>query len=64
VITQGEKPISSTPDQSGDPAHSDGPPTLPRWVKLLAVATVVAVVVLILAMLLMGGEHGPGLHGG
>ncbi len=37
-------------------------PGLPRWVKLLALGTVVVVAVLIVAMLLIGGEHRPGMH--
>jgi len=42
----------------------DGPPGLPQWVKLLALGAVIAVIVLVLVMLLLGGEHGPGMHGG
>ncbi|WP_454850153.1 hypothetical protein [Promicromonospora soli] len=40
-----------------------GHPGLPRWAKLLAIGGVVAVVVLVVGMLLAGGEHGPGMHG-
>jgi hypothetical protein len=32
-------------------------------VKLVAVLAVVAVIVVALAMVLAGGEHGPGRHG-
>ena len=49
-----------------DPIHGrapDGPPVLPHWVKLLAIGAVVALAVLVMAMLLLGGEHGPGMHG-
>jgi hypothetical protein len=42
----------------------EAPPGLPRWVKLLALGTVIVVAVLIVAMLLIGGDHGPGMHGG
>ncbi len=42
----------------------DGPPGLPHWVKVLALGVVIAVVALVLVMLLVGGEHGPGMHGG
>lgn len=41
-----------------------GPHGPPQWVKLLAIGAVIAIVVLVLAMLLVGGEHGPGRHGG
>lgn len=40
------------------------PPALPRWVKVLALGSVVVLVVLVLVLLLVGGEHGPGMHGG
>ena len=43
---------------------TDEPPALPRWVKLLGVGTAAIVLLAILAMLLIGGEHGPGMHGG
>jgi len=43
---------------------ADGSPGLPQWVKLLAIGVVIAVIVLVVTMLLVGGEHGPGMHGG
>ena len=43
---------------------SDGPPGLPRWVKLLALGAFIVVIVLVVVMLLVGGEHVPGTHGG
>lgn len=54
----------------GDAQLPDGeldsgrPPALPRWVVALAVGALAVVVVLVLAMVLLGGEHGPGMHGG
>lgn len=41
-----------------------GPHPSPRWVKLLAVGAVIVVLAVVLAMLLVGGDHGPGRHGG
>ena len=41
-----------------------GHPGLPRWVKLLGVVAALVLVVLVVTMLLVGGQHGPGLHGG
>jgi hypothetical protein len=49
-----------TPDSEAPAA----PPGLPRWVKFLALGTLIVVAMLIVAMLLIGGEHGPGMHGG
>lgn len=42
----------------------DHPPGMPRWVKVLALGGAVALVVVVIVMLLIGGEHGPGMHGG
>ena len=47
-----------------DDRSTERPPALPRWVKLLALGVLVAVIVLVVVMLLVGGEHGPGMHGG
>ncbi|MFD2794490.1 hypothetical protein ACFS27_13345 [Promicromonospora vindobonensis] len=49
-----------------DPAADNDPrphPGLPRWAKLLVAGAAIAVVVLVVVMLLVGGEHGPGMHG-
>lgn len=40
----------------------DQPPGIPGWVKLLAIGAAVVVALLVLAMLIAGGEHGPGRH--
>jgi hypothetical protein len=45
------------------PARQDGPPATPWWVKLLAVTAALLVVIFVLVQML-GGGHGPGMHGG
>ncbi|MEX2624236.1 MAG: hypothetical protein WD651_10955 [Acidimicrobiia bacterium] len=40
------------------------PPGMPRWVKVSLLVVLVAAVSLVIAMLLAGGDHGPGLHTG
>ena len=40
------------------------PPAAPAWVKLLMIGIAVAVAVVLIAMVLIGGEHGPGRHFG
>ena len=42
----------------------DLPPKLPSWVKYLLLGLLAAVVLAVLTMLVVGGEHGPGRHGG
>jgi hypothetical protein len=53
----------SRPDPLDDQVAS-GPPGLPRWVKLLALGLLMMGAALVGVMLLVGGEHGPGMHGG
>lgn len=38
-------------------------PGMPRWVKVLGAIALVVVVIAVVAMLISGGEHGPGRHG-
>ncbi|MFD2027323.1 hypothetical protein [Promicromonospora aerolata] len=52
----------NAPDPTAGKAPQ-GHPGLPRWAKLLALGVGIALVVLVVAMLLVGGEHGPGMHG-
>lgn len=44
------------------PGSGDTPPETPRWVKLLGLALLVAIALLVLALLVFGGDHGPGRH--
>ena len=48
-----EQEIHSLPEQ--------GHPGVPRWVKVFALIALAVLLVFVVAMLL-GGEHGPGLH--
>lgn len=40
----------------------DQPPGMPRWVKVFGITAAVLLTVMILIMLLSGGQHGPGRH--
>ena len=42
---------------------ASGDPGLPRWVKVSLLVAAILVVSLVLAALIVGGEHGPGRHG-
>jgi hypothetical protein len=35
---------------------------MPRWVKGLVIGTVAVIAILVIVALIVGGEHGPGLH--
>jgi hypothetical protein len=49
--------------QTEDPLTPVEPPGTPGWVKGLVIGLVVVVALLILVMMLSGGQHGPGMHG-
>jgi hypothetical protein len=53
-----DRPSSPERDGSADRGPSAGPP---RWVKVAGVIAL-ALVVLLLIVLLAGGNHGPGRH--
>jgi hypothetical protein len=36
---------------------------MPGWVKALGIAILLLVAIVVLVMLLSGGQHGPGMHG-
>jgi len=45
-------------------AMGEAPPRMPRWVKVSVLVVLVIAVFLVLAMLVVDGEHGAGLHTG
>lgn len=45
------------------PAPGQGPPPMPRWVKILGLILVAILLIAGLVMLLSGDEHGPRRHG-
>ena len=49
---------------SESPPSPAGRPATPRWVKGLAVAFVLAILVVVIVMVVSGGQHGPGMHTG
>lgn len=50
---------SSTGRQSEQGASPTG---MPRWVKIFLIVAAVLVVLLVVGMLIGGGQHGPGRH--
>jgi hypothetical protein len=54
-------PRSSDIGGSSRDADRGSPPGMPRWVKVVGLAVLVAALVLA-AVLLVGGEHGPARH--
>lgn len=49
------------PSQGHDPTTA-APPGTPSWVKALGLLMIVAVLVVVVMMIALGGEHGPGRH--
>ena len=60
--------MADTPEHS--PARHDRdlesgpeqPPGMPHWVKVFGIVLAVLLALMILAMLVSGGQHGPGRH--
>jgi hypothetical protein len=48
-------------DEATDSPPELQAPGMPRWVKVSAIVTIV-LVALVVVMLLVGGDHGPGRH--
>ncbi|MGH3351997.1 MAG: hypothetical protein ACRDPS_15120 [Nocardioides sp.] len=55
-MTTGDEPKPTAPS-------ADVPPGMPSWVKYLLGALLVVVLLAVLAMFVVGGDHGPGRHG-
>jgi hypothetical protein len=53
-----------TDDDTGAPLDREPPAGTPRWVKVFGAIALVVVVLFVLVLILRGGEHGPGRHGG
>ena len=45
------------------PSARSGPPGIPRWVKVSGLIAALIVLVVV-ALMLIGGDHGPGRHTG
>ena len=51
------------PQHDAGPGLGDTPPGLPRWVKLAAIVVgLLLLIVVILQLTGLAGEHGPGMH--
>ncbi len=48
-------------DPTGDPATRNRPGT-PIWVKVLGIGALVLALLIVVLMLVSGGQHGPGMH--
>lgn len=52
---------SNTGDDTGMSHNKDGPPSTPRWVKVSGIIAI-AIILLIIIKIFIGGDHGPGRH--
>lgn len=46
--------------------EGESPPGVPRWVRAFGIIAAIVILLAVAAMILVGGEHGPGrhMHGG
>jgi hypothetical protein len=56
-------PRSPADDADSATDEDASAPGMPRWVKVLGGIAAAIVLIAIVAMLVSGGEHGPGRHG-
>jgi hypothetical protein len=60
--------VKHQPGEAGPPAHSNlegrirWTAGVPRWVKVFVITALGLVLLMVVAMLLSGGRHGPGRH--
>ena len=57
--TPEHSPVRHDRDLESGPAQ---PPGMPRWVKVFGITVAVLLAVVLLVMLVSGGQHGPGRH--
>lgn len=62
MSTERPSPTPPTLARQTEVSDSESPPGLPRWVKVFGVVTAIVILLAIVAMILVGGEHGPGRH--
>lgn len=58
--TRREENIVGTTDQPQPLNAGDGPPRMPRWVKVFGI--VILVLILLMVLLMATGHHGPSRH--
>jgi hypothetical protein len=57
--------MTQKPDRDALPASDvlgGRPPGVPRWLKVSAVVMAAVIVLVLIGMVLVGGDHGPGRH--
>lgn len=57
--------MSKLPESKNDTSMNspeDRPPNTPRWVKVCGIIAIVLVLLFVIKIFIIGGEHGPGRH--
>jgi hypothetical protein len=57
-------PYPDTGDGTGAGPDRGSPPGMPRWVTLSGIVVGVLVLLVVITMFALGGDHGPGRHTG
>ena len=58
-----EHTMVDRPDDPSTPEPGSVDTGMPAWVRYLLIGVAVAAAVVVIAMVLLGGDHGPGRHG-
>lgn len=56
--------LPKQPEHDKEAKDPSSPPGMPRWVKILAIVLVTVLAALVVVMLIVGDDHGPGRHDG
>jgi hypothetical protein len=62
-MVMAEKDRIEQRENTEDTYMADPPPySTPRWVKVFALVAIVLVLLVLITMFIIGGDHGPGRH--
>lgn len=49
-------------DETTSRTSAGGPPGIPKWLKVSGIVVAILILLLVIAVLIVGGDHGPGRH--
>lgn len=55
-------PTPDRPDNTSPETDGSSPPGIPRWLKMSGIIVLVVILLVVIIQLVVGGQHGPGLH--
>lgn len=62
LVTDMPNPTPGRPDDTSPETDGSSPPGMPRWLKMSGIIVLVVILLVVIIQLVVGGQHGPGLH--